>query len=173
MPLAVGPAMSATFGRVDLFIATLIAATLPQGEVSAARDRLDVGWLPAGGGRMDRGRVRRATCSSGAILPAARAALAGQGYDVVVQPAEHRRKTLIIADMDSTMITVECVDELADYAGIKAEVAAVTEAAMRGEMDFGAGARRAGRATQWHGRSGDRPLPRRAGQDHARRVRRR
>jgi phosphoserine phosphatase len=38
--------------------------------------------------------------------------------------------------MDSTMITVECIDELADYAGIKAEVAAATEAAMRGELDF-------------------------------------
>ena len=57
--------------------------------------------------------------------------------DVVVQPAEHRRKKLIVADMDSTMITVECIDELADYAGIKAEVALVTEAAMRGELDFG------------------------------------
>jgi phosphoserine phosphatase len=60
-----------------------------------------------------------------------------QGYDVVVQPAEHRRKKLIVADMDSTMITVECIDELADYAGIKAQIAAVTEAAMRGELDFG------------------------------------
>ena len=56
--------------------------------------------------------------------------------DVVVQPTATRRKALIVADMDSTMITVECIDELADYAGIKAEVAAVTEAAMRGELDF-------------------------------------
>ena len=58
--------------------------------------------------------------------------------DVVVQPSAGRRKALLVADMDSTMITVECIDELADYAGIKAEVAAVTEAAMRGELDFGA-----------------------------------
>jgi phosphoserine phosphatase len=58
------------------------------------------------------------------------------GIDVVVQPASTRAKTLIVADMDSTMITVECIDELADYAGIKAEVAAVTERAMRGELDF-------------------------------------
>lgn len=56
--------------------------------------------------------------------------------DVVVQPAGGREKKLLVADMDSTMITVECIDELADYAGIKAEVAAVTEAAMRGELDF-------------------------------------
>lgn len=56
--------------------------------------------------------------------------------DVIVQPAAHRRKRLIVADMDSTMISVECIDELADYAGLKAEVAAVTERAMRGELDF-------------------------------------
>ena len=69
---------------------------------------------------------------------AARAAIDGafEGVDVIVQPAMGRRKRLLIADMDSTMITVECIDELADYAGIKAEVAQVTEAAMRGELDF-------------------------------------
>jgi phosphoserine phosphatase len=58
------------------------------------------------------------------------------GVDVIVQASAHRRRKLIIADMDSTMITVECIDELADYAGIKAEIAAVTETAMRGELDF-------------------------------------
>jgi phosphoserine phosphatase len=58
------------------------------------------------------------------------------GIDVIVQPSAGRRKRLLVADMDSTMITVECIDELADYAGIKAEIAAVTEAAMRGELDF-------------------------------------
>jgi phosphoserine phosphatase len=56
--------------------------------------------------------------------------------DVVVQSAYHRQKRLLVADMDSTMITVECIDELADYAGLKAEVAAITERAMRGELDF-------------------------------------
>jgi len=56
--------------------------------------------------------------------------------DVVIQPAATREKRLLIADMDSTMITVECIDELAGYAGIKDRVAAVTEAAMRGELDF-------------------------------------
>ena len=59
--------------------------------------------------------------------------------DIVVTPAHlPRRKSLLIADMDSTMITCECIDELADYAGLKAEVAAVTEAAMRGDLDFAA-----------------------------------
>ena len=56
--------------------------------------------------------------------------------DIVVQPLGDRTKKLIIADMDSTMITVECIDELADYAGIKDEVAAITQRAMRGELDF-------------------------------------
>ncbi len=58
--------------------------------------------------------------------------------DVIVQPGAGRSKSLLIADMDSTMITVECIDELADYAGIRTEVAAVTERAMRGELDFAA-----------------------------------
>ena len=56
--------------------------------------------------------------------------------DVIVQPADYREKRLLVADMDSTMITVECIDELADYAGIKPQIAAITEAAMRGELDF-------------------------------------
>ncbi len=68
----------------------------------------------------------------------ARAALEGlvEGVDVVVQPETGRRKKLLVADMDSTMITVECIDELADYAGVKAKVAEVTDRAMRGELDF-------------------------------------
>ena len=56
--------------------------------------------------------------------------------DIVVQPVAGREKRLLVADMDSTMITVECIDELADYAGLKPQIAAITEAAMRGELDF-------------------------------------
>jgi phosphoserine phosphatase len=56
--------------------------------------------------------------------------------DVVVQYEEQRRKMLLVSDMDSTMITVECIDELADFAGIKPEIAAITERAMAGELDF-------------------------------------
>ncbi len=70
---------------------------------------------------------------------AARAALeaALPHIDVVVQPATPaRRKRLLVADMDSTMIQQECIDELADYAGLKAEIAAITERAMLGELDF-------------------------------------
>jgi phosphoserine phosphatase len=56
--------------------------------------------------------------------------------DVIVQPASARRKKLFLADMDSTMIGQECIDELADAAGLKAHVSAITERAMRGEIAF-------------------------------------
>ena len=119
-----------------MFIATLIAPDLPQGEITAARDRLDAaGCLPVAHVWVEDSEA--IDLQFGRDPDAARGALEGQGYDVVVQPAEDRRKKLIVADMDSTMITVECIDELADYAGIKAQIAAVTEAAMRGELDFG------------------------------------
>ncbi|MBO6825827.1 MAG: phosphoserine phosphatase SerB [Sneathiella sp.] len=56
--------------------------------------------------------------------------------DWCVQPVLMRRKKLLLADMDSTIITVECIDELADFAGIKDQVSEITEKAMRGELDF-------------------------------------
>jgi phosphoserine phosphatase len=62
--------------------------------------------------------------------------LGGRPVDVVIQPLAHRRKRLFLADMDSTMIGQECIDELADHVGLKAHVAAITERAMRGEIAF-------------------------------------
>jgi phosphoserine phosphatase len=56
--------------------------------------------------------------------------------DVIVQPEEPRWKRLFVADMDSTIIGQECIDELADYVGLKAKVAQITERAMHGELDF-------------------------------------
>ena len=61
--------------------------------------------------------------------------------DLVVQPAEGRKKRLLIADMDSTMIQQECIDELADEAGVGAHVAGITARAMNGELDFEAALR--------------------------------
>jgi phosphoserine phosphatase len=61
--------------------------------------------------------------------------------DLAVQPAEGRRKRLLIADMDSTMIRQECIDELADEAGVGAHVAGITARAMNGELDFEAALR--------------------------------
>jgi phosphoserine phosphatase len=62
--------------------------------------------------------------------------LDGLAIDVCVQAAAGRRKRLLVADMDSTIINVECLDELADFAGLKAEISAITERAMRGELAF-------------------------------------
>jgi phosphoserine phosphatase len=70
-----------------------------------------------------------------------RAALAPAPVDVLLQPTSGRRKRLFLADMDSTMIGQECIDELADYVGVKPQVAAITERAMRGEIEFAAALR--------------------------------
>jgi phosphoserine phosphatase len=56
--------------------------------------------------------------------------------DICVQLVEHRKKRLLIADMDSTIVSCECLDELADFAGLKREVAQITDRAMRGELNF-------------------------------------
>jgi phosphoserine phosphatase len=120
-----------------LLIATLIAAgRLDDRLLQAALQRLDgarfLGWIDKGD----------AADLSVADAAAARGALEGwESVDVVVQPMRHRRKRLLVADMDSTIIGQECIDELADYAGIKPEVAAITERAMRGELDFAAALR--------------------------------
>jgi len=75
------------------------------------------------------------------VLVRARQHFARQPVDVNVVPAQNRRKKLLIADMDSTIINCECLDELAGVAGIKAKVAAITERAMRGEIEFAAALR--------------------------------
>jgi phosphoserine phosphatase len=62
--------------------------------------------------------------------------LQGLGIDLIVQAAQGRRKRMLLADMDSTMIGQECIDELADLAGVGAHVAAITARAMNGELEF-------------------------------------
>src|SRR4051794_32014706 len=71
-----------------------------------------------------------------AVAERLRTALEDAYVDVVVQPLAARRKRLFVADMDSTMIGQECIDELADLVGLKEHVAAITERAMRGEIAF-------------------------------------
>jgi phosphoserine phosphatase len=70
------------------------------------------------------------------LRAALRTAVGDAPLDAVVQQAAGRRKRLLLADMDSTMIGQECIDELADFIGEKARVAAITERAMRGEIEF-------------------------------------
>jgi phosphoserine phosphatase len=120
-------------------ISTLIAAgTFESGIISDACDRLanggcapaEIEWIEPGKA-VDIG-------FEGSLSDARRALAPLEGSaDIVVQAAETRRKLLLVSDMDSTMITVECIDELADYAGIKPEIAVITERAMAGELDFG------------------------------------
>jgi phosphoserine phosphatase len=121
-----------------MFIATLIAAGSLTEKIirDAGRLMMDSGCGPDDFEWIDRGKA--ASIAFQWRIASARSALEGafEGLDVVVQPTAFLRKRMLVADMDSTMITVECIDELADYAGVKAEVAEVTERAMRGELDF-------------------------------------
>ncbi len=121
-----------------MLIATLIAADqLKKGELSSAADR-----LAEAGGKISRiGDIidsKAADIFLAGELADLRDALPTDGTetDFVVQPSENREKKLLISDMDSTMITVECIDELAGYAGIKDQIAEITERAMLGELDF-------------------------------------
>lgn len=79
---------------------------------------------------------RLSDCAVDVALRGARPAVALAGVDVNFVPAENREKKLLIADMDSTIIPVECIDELADFAGVKDQISEITEVAMRGEMGF-------------------------------------
>lgn len=119
-------------------IATFIAADICEsGSISDACDRLaaagcapaEIEWIEPGRA-VDIGFEGDIKIAQNALAPME------DRFDVVVQQAAGRRKMLLVSDMDSTMITVECIDELADYAGIKPEIAAITERAMSGELDF-------------------------------------
>jgi len=121
-------------------IATLIASNggLSSADLDVARDALaGICAMPGAPAWLDEG-IAADLPFGRADRAGARAALEGllPGVDIVVQPQADRRKKLLVADMDSTMITIECIDELADYAGIKPQIAEVTERAMRGELDF-------------------------------------
>lgn len=119
-------------------ITTLIAAgTFESGKISEACDRLanggcapaEIEWIEARKA-VDIGFEGNVADARIALAPLEAIA------DIVVQASTNRRKMLLVSDMDSTMITVECIDELADYAGIKPQIAAITERAMAGELDF-------------------------------------
>ena len=122
-----------------MFVATLIAAgKLTDEVVREAIDRLDMTGHDVGAPHWLDEHDAADIYFQGSLV-SARSELAKMDHgalDVVVQPMGDRTKKLIIADMDSTMITVECIDELADYAGLKDQVAAITKRAMTGELDF-------------------------------------
>lgn len=103
----------------------------------------DIARLPMAGEPVWLSPARAVELPVGADMtePQARDLLGGAPIDLALLPAQGRRKRLLVADMDSTIIMVECLDELADFAGLKPQIAAITERAMRGELDFKAALR--------------------------------
>lgn len=94
--------------------------------------RSEVDWLSEG----EACDITLPDIATRSTLPVVEQALSPAPVDVVFQETDHRKKRLLVADMDSTIITCECIDELADAVGLKAKVAAITERAMRGEIEF-------------------------------------
>lgn len=124
-------------------VATLVSAPLrasltPELLARAAEvlpDARETIWLNAGiAADIPFMAAENADCRK--LADAIRTACQPAPVDIIVQPAAHRRKKLFLADMDSTIIGQECIDELADVVGVKAHVAAITERAMRGEIEF-------------------------------------
>jgi phosphoserine phosphatase len=139
LPLAVGPAISQMRLAMEL---VLTLASPDAGALSAAEAAIDLALTR--GDFSVKAHEPLGPCALdiylegdlGAARKAALSALAHHGTDFAVQPIARRRKRLLVADMDSTIINVECLDELADFAGLKAKIAEITERAMRGELEF-------------------------------------
>ena len=124
-------------GKAPMYTVSILA--------SPARADLDDDTISSLQRRWDGGRaiwLDRGTAAEFAIearptdFDEAWAQLDAQGFDLAVQPTAGRRKAVLLADMDSTMIGQECIDELADMAGVGQRVAAITARAMNGELDF-------------------------------------
>src|SRR6202790_2100100 len=146
LPLAVGPAIStALLNPCDPPVMSLVPplicnpanpaldSTIVDGALAVLPSPGRAQWL------FDEGAVDIPFTGSDdikAIENRLRQARGDLPIDIVVQPQAVRRKKLFLADMDSTIIGWECVDELAAFAGLKAQVAAIPERAMRGEIAF-------------------------------------
>jgi phosphoserine phosphatase len=120
-------------GAVTEALAARVAAKLPQGHIGGWLDpgiAVDIMFdSPPEKSNLTMGVVQKLRHELGEVVCAA-------PVDFVIQPQDGRRKKLLVADMDSTMIGQECIDELADYAGLKDRIAAITARAMRGEIAF-------------------------------------
>ena len=117
-------------------VITLIAAreatSLTGTTIGLVRDAIGGGSLTV----LSPGEAVDLACGSAPDLERVRTALAGTSIDAIATRTEARRKRLLIADMDSTIITSETLDELAVYAGLGEKIAAITARAMNGELDF-------------------------------------
>ena len=145
LPLAVGPAISQMRGVMQIAL-TLVGAHADL--VTAAIGDITPGLAALGAHVKEPSHLGPGAVDlllEGGEVATLRAhvarVLGERPIDVCVQPLEGRRKGLLIADMDSTIIGCECLDELADFAGVKDQVSAITERAMRGELEFDAALR--------------------------------
>ncbi len=128
---------------MSLSVLTLIAAQ-PEGltpaHMQTAQQALRAaGALLEGGAILDAGRaedIHFSELDPALAAPAVRAALEGTAIDAIAQPVAGRRKKLLLADMDSTIVIGETLDDLAAHAGLKDQIAAITARAMNGELDF-------------------------------------
>ena len=116
---------------------TLVAAreavTLTHGAIDRVRDAVDGSRTPV---ILSPGEAADIPNVAADMVHAARAALEGAPVDVLVMRERGRRKRLLVADMDSTIVTGETLDELAAFAGLGEQVAAITRRSMNGEIDF-------------------------------------
>jgi phosphoserine phosphatase len=123
-------------------ILTLIAAPGALDATLVARARAALEGLGAGPGTPDwlapgeAADIPFAQTAAELASAAVRQALGGAPVDAIAQPLAGRRKRLLVADMDSTIVTSETLDELAAYAGLKDQIAAITKRSMNGELDF-------------------------------------
>ncbi len=118
--------------HVLTLIADRTATALDDATIARVRDAIQ-GHEPD---LLSPGEAADIPCPGAPDMPAVRDALSGAPIDAIAQPAEGRRKTLLVADMDSTIVAAETLDELADFAGLRDEIAAITRRAMNGELDF-------------------------------------
>ncbi|MBS0561910.1 MAG: phosphoserine phosphatase SerB [Proteobacteria bacterium] len=118
------------------FVLTLVAAraatTLERGDIDAVRDAVR-GSAPL---VLSAGEAVDIAAEAAPDMARVRAAIGKRTLDAIAVSRRGRRKGLLVADMDSTIVTGETLDELADFAGLKERVAAITRAAMNGELNF-------------------------------------
>jgi phosphoserine phosphatase len=126
--------------KAEITVATFVAgqgAALTPAMVARALDAAGFGALPLDWLAPERAAdVFFETDDLARTRDSLASALVGESVDVIAQPVAARRKRLLVADMDSTMIEQECLDELADRVGLRAPIAAITARAMAGEIDF-------------------------------------
>jgi phosphoserine phosphatase len=123
--------------HVLTLIANRLATSLTDAVIARMRDAV-AGGEPT---ILSPGEAADIPLSTAPDMDTVRAALDGAAIDAIATTVDNRRKRLLVADMDSTIVTGETLDELADFAGLKPRIAAITARAMNGELDFKAALR--------------------------------